>query len=52
MQLWPLAIEYLVVPVVPPGAEPTLAIGRKPNACIYISHSSLLNYFGDINLTY
>ena len=28
--LAPLAIEYLVVPVVPPGAEPTFAIGLKP----------------------
>ena len=29
MPLAPLAIEYLVVPVVPPGAEPNFAIGLK-----------------------
>ena len=27
----PLEILYLVVPIVPPGAEPCFAIGRKPN---------------------
>ena len=48
---WLSPIEYLVVPVVPPGAEPTLAIGRQPNAASILAILVSFYLSGDSNLT-